>query len=176
MMVSVPAIYRRVVGDPAAFDVPESMAAFGQAELEAVGTFDLHDLADLLEHNVGALIAALEEHADPIAFYTTHLTRAGVLGVALNELSMHHRDIAVVTNEPFMITTPDIDITMHGMMLASEVFCDYDVALRCQGTFRLGLRAAPTGRSRSPTGSCLSGGSDRNGLVCGSSVTRWRWF
>ena len=139
-IVSVPAIYRRVVGDPAAFDVPESMAEFGQAELEAVGTFDLHDLADLLEHNVDALIAALAEYADPIAFYTTNLTRAGVLGVALNELSMHHRDMAVVTNEPFTMTARDIDITMHGMMPASEIFCDYEVALRCPGTFHFGLR------------------------------------
>ncbi|MEM8706122.1 MAG: maleylpyruvate isomerase N-terminal domain-containing protein [Actinomycetota bacterium] len=139
-VVSVPAIYRRVIDDPGSFVVPESMAAFGQRELEAVGTYDLAELADLLIANVEALVTSLAAAPERVPFYTTTMTRAGVLGVALNELSMHHRDMALVVDEPFEMSARDVDITMHGMMPASEVFCDHEVALRSTGTYHLGLR------------------------------------
>ncbi len=139
-IVSVPGIYRRVIADPESFVVPESMAAFGQQELEAVGTYDLNALADLLVANVDALIGTLGDAPSNVPFYTITMERLGVLGIALNELSMHHRDIALVVDEQFTMSPQDVDITMHGMMPASEVFCDHEVALRCGGIYHLGLR------------------------------------
>lgn len=139
-MVSVPRIYRSVVSEPDSFTIPTSMAAFGQAELEAVGTLELVELSKLLVESVDELIEALAPLADPVTFYTTELPRHGVLGVALNELSMHHRDLALAVGEPFVMSDRDVVITMHGMMPASAVFNDYDVARKCTGTFHIGLR------------------------------------
>ncbi len=140
-MVSVPRIYRSVIDNPMSFVIPDSMAVFGQAELEAIGTFDLRELADLLVEGVDALIDALAPHADPVTFYTTAMPRYGVLGIALNELSMHHRDFAVAVGESFAMSDRDVALTMYGMMPASEVFCDYNVAKKCSGTFHIGLRS-----------------------------------
>ena len=140
-MVSVPRIYRTVVNDPTSFTIPASMAEFGQGELEAVGTFDLRELADLLVAAVDDLIRTLRPLTDPVVFYTTQMPRHGVLGIALNELSMHHRDLAVAVDEPFDMSDRDVVITMHGMMPASEVFNSYEVATKCAGTFHIGLRS-----------------------------------
>ena len=140
-MVSVPRIYQSNIEDPTSFTIPESMAAFGQTELEAVGTLDLAELADLLVGSVDELISALSPRTDPVVFYTTTMPRHGVLGVALNELSMHHRDFTVAVGEAFSMSDRDVVLTMHGMMPAAEVFYDYEIAKKCAGTFHIGLRS-----------------------------------
>lgn len=143
-LVSVPRIYRRVVARPDSFEVPEHMGEFGQRELEAVGVTELRRLADLLVEAVDELVAELTPLAGTqVGFYTTVLAASGVLGVALNELSMHHRDMTAVTGETFEMSDRDVVITLHGMMPASEIFCDAAVARRIPGVYHLGLRDGP---------------------------------
>ncbi len=146
-ILSVPRIYKRVLLEPDSFEPPEHMADFGQLELEAVGSFDLDELADSLIEAVDELLSTLDglrassgDGAHTVDFYTTQMHRAGVVGIALNELSMHHRDIAVAVGEAFTMSDRDVVITMSGMMPASEVFCDQRIALRCPGLFHIGFR------------------------------------
>lgn len=149
-VVSVPRIYRRTVLDRTTFVVPESMADFGQAEVEAVlaepGGPDPARLATDLRVAVDELVETLapyDARDESVAFYTTSLAARQVLGIALNELSMHHRDMGEVTGEAFTMTDRDVVITLDGMMTASQVFYDADVARRCPGTFDIGVRGGP---------------------------------
>ena len=138
-LVSLPRRYRRMAQTPQPF--PASLSAENHRELAAVSERDPGALADLLEVEVAALLAAFgNDGAQLVWYFTVQHTVAGVGAILLGELLLHGLDLARAGQRSWPITRAQALACLRGVLPAIVLTVDADAVPKAAGTYHLHLR------------------------------------
>jgi uncharacterized protein (TIGR03083 family) len=138
-LVGLPSRYLRMAGAPHPF--PASLSAENQRELAAVPQRDPAALADRLEAEVAALLAAFGDDGQRrVWYFTVPHTAAGVGASLLSELLLHGLDLARASGRPWPITRAQAVACLRGVLPAVVLVVDPRVAPSAAGTYHLHLR------------------------------------
>lgn len=138
-LVSVPRRYMRMMQHPEPF--PDSLSALNEAEIHAVGSDDLHELAEMLIADVEELLRCLGlDGAASVPFFSMQHTAEGVGAVMLGELLLHGLDLAHTLDRPWDISRDEASTVLGGLLPSIGYSVDPDVAERAPGTYHLRIR------------------------------------
>ncbi len=138
-LVSVPRRYMRMMERPEPF--PDSLSAMNDAEIRAVGSEDLHELADMLVADVEDLLRHLgTDGSAPVPFFSMQHTAQGLAAVMLGELLLHGLDLARTLDRPWDISRDDAITVLAGLLPSVGYTVDPDVAQKAPGTYHLRIR------------------------------------